>query len=369
MVRTRGSASTQWQIPAANINTSSNTKTGQVAGDIGLKGSAKTEQVAGDIGIKGSAKTEQVAGDIGLKGSASNTNEDMAMELCEYERKRLENIARNAARLADLGLANTVVKMFGKRAAAEDAVIRPQKRKRISIPPQPTSAPTRSSLRLASINQADHSKDEVIGRPRKSRECQPSDTRARGDMTPTPDSLTQDQKMLYEELRKWRQAAALRLYRCSDPSTVCTNRTLCELVQYQPRDEAALLDIWGLGAKRIKLFGAEILSLLPCIKRDGTCDADTPEALPSKPDELTAAEREAYEDLREFRKSQAETLSLEAYKICQNRTLCELVRSLPRTLEALPEVWGLGEVRIAAYGEDLLEVLNRHRDAIAQESS
>jgi ATP-dependent DNA helicase RecQ len=46
-----------------------------------------------------------------------------------------------------------------------------------------------------------------------------------------------------------------------------------------------------------------------------------------------------------------------AYMVCPDRTLEQLARARPATLEALADIHGLGEVKIQRFGEALLAAL------------
>ena len=46
-----------------------------------------------------------------------------------------------------------------------------------------------------------------------------------------------------------------------------------------------------------------------------------------------------------------------AYMVCPDKTLEHLARERPATLEALNTIHGLGESKIASFGEELLQAL------------
>ena len=103
------------------------------------------------------------------------------------------------------------------------------------------------------------------------------------------------------------------------------------------------------------------------------------DAWPEEPAELDDSEFEVFAALRRWRLKRKRELDIEAYKICQNRTLCELVRrrrndaswatgaesgdqdaSSSKT-EDLVECWGIGPSKAApsGFGHEMLEVLGR----------
>ena len=68
-----------------------------------------------------------------------------------------------------------------------------------------------------------------------------------------------------------------------------------------------------------------------------------------------------YEALREERFQLAKKQDVPAYVIAPDRTLMELALFQPRSLEELRLAHGMGPARIAAHGEALFAVLQKHR--------
>jgi ribonuclease D len=77
------------------------------------------------------------------------------------------------------------------------------------------------------------------------------------------------------------------------------------------------------------------------------------------PRPLTEDERQAVALLKKWRLAKASEENLPAYMICPDRTLEHLVMERPATLEALNSIHGLGQSKIARYGGEILEALNR----------
>lgn len=75
------------------------------------------------------------------------------------------------------------------------------------------------------------------------------------------------------------------------------------------------------------------------------------------PRPLTDEERKAVVSLKRWRFAKSTELNVPAYMICPDRTLEHLVMERPATLEALNSIHGLGESKIARFGEELLEAL------------
>ena len=100
---------------------------------------------------------------------------------------------------------------------------------------------------------------------------------------------------------------------------------------------------------------------------------------PKEPEQLDDHEFQVYASLRAWRLRRKNELEIEPYKICQNRTLCELIRKKRNdstfltdqgdqnnTVEdQLLSVWGIGPSKAAegGFGWEMLEVLNAEDNA------
>lgn len=72
---------------------------------------------------------------------------------------------------------------------------------------------------------------------------------------------------------------------------------------------------------------------------------------------LTAEEKLVVARLKKWRLALSNQQRVPAYMICPDKTLEHLARSRPATLDALKNVYGLGESKVARFGGDLLEAL------------
>jgi len=83
---------------------------------------------------------------------------------------------------------------------------------------------------------------------------------------------------------------------------------------------------------------------------------------PQKAPSLQGVEMEAFSRLRELRTRLAKNESLPPYCIFHDRTLREMAKILPATLEEFLRVSGVGEVTMNKYGDAFLGLLNQIRD-------
>ena len=156
------------------------------------------------------------------------------------------------------------------------------------------------------------------------------------------------------------------------PYTVFEERTAREIATYRPRDEAALLATWGMGETRARWFGADLLALVRAWEGEHP-DAS---AAPPRPEPKTSSRRRAaeareagpevafddplYERLREWRRARSRSEGVPAYTFFTDRSARELAARRPASREALLGVWGLGDARVEAFGDELLALIRDH---------
>ncbi|MDZ7803050.1 DNA helicase RecQ [Thiohalophilus sp.] len=79
-------------------------------------------------------------------------------------------------------------------------------------------------------------------------------------------------------------------------------------------------------------------------------------------------DKQLFEALRALRRQLAETQGVPPYVVFHDATLMELVERRPQTLEQLADIAGLGERKIAAYGQAVLDLLAQHRNPPSERS-
>ena len=91
-------------------------------------------------------------------------------------------------------------------------------------------------------------------------------------------------------------------------------------------------------------------------RRSAAAGADAGSAL-LEAAELSAADAAVFEQLRAWRGATAREQSLPAYTVFQNATLRAIAIARPATLAELAEINGVGEAKLAKYGEAVLDLL------------
>ncbi len=76
----------------------------------------------------------------------------------------------------------------------------------------------------------------------------------------------------------------------------------------------------------------------------------------------TEREERLWQALRRWRKGRADEHNVPAYAVCSDKTLRELVERRPENARELTRIYGLGELKLARYGNDLLALLQENRE-------
>jgi ATP-dependent DNA helicase RecQ len=77
----------------------------------------------------------------------------------------------------------------------------------------------------------------------------------------------------------------------------------------------------------------------------------------------TEADQTLYTNLRVARGVLAKSQNVAAYVIFHDKTLIELAKNKPSTLEAMLDINGIGETKLKRYGQPLLDVINQSENA------
>ena len=150
------------------------------------------------------------------------------------------------------------------------------------------------------------------------------------------------------------------------PYMVFEERTAREVATYRPSGDAALLEIWGMGQRRVQWFGDRMLALVSEWERANP-DAAPPPARPAPASRQRSApvgpgpevpfDDPLFQRLREWRRERATRDGVPAYTLFTDRSARELTVHRPADRAALADVWGFGDARIAAIGDELLDLL------------
>ena len=157
------------------------------------------------------------------------------------------------------------------------------------------------------------------------------------------------------------------------PYTVFEERTARDIATWRPRTSSDLDAVWGMGVTRIRWFGDRLLALVAKWEANHP-DADAPprrQPAPrnrrrTSPTATVPAEPEVsfndplFEYLRAWRRERAQQDGVPAYRIFSDRTARALAATKPRDHAALATIPGMGDLRIATLGDELLALIATH---------
>ena len=72
----------------------------------------------------------------------------------------------------------------------------------------------------------------------------------------------------------------------------------------------------------------------------------------------TEREERLWQALRKWRQERARTEEIPAYMVCGDKTLRDIVEKMPRGLDGLRNIYGLGEAKMDKFGDEILEILD-----------
>jgi len=74
--------------------------------------------------------------------------------------------------------------------------------------------------------------------------------------------------------------------------------------------------------------------------------------------DLTETEQSIVSALKIWRKDRATEMNIPEFMVCHNATLMTLARERPHNIDGLSKIKGLGDQKIARYGDDIVAILN-----------
>lgn len=163
--------------------------------------------------------------------------------------------------------------------------------------------------------------------------------------------LPRSQMAVVRELYLVRDALARR--RDLPAFRIFTDKALIELAQLRPRRPVDLDTVRGLAAGQARRYGD---SILDAIARGEQARPPAPPRRRPPPDQ---AIQDRYETLHTWRKERAAERGVESDVIMPRETLWALARQVPRQIEELDNIPGLGPWRRTEYGDELIALLRR----------
>jgi ribonuclease D len=154
------------------------------------------------------------------------------------------------------------------------------------------------------------------------------------------------------KLHLFREAEAERLDR--PPFKILSDETLVAIAKARPASLAELKDVPAISPTNVQRWGS---ALLEAVTHASTLGLPPPPASNGASD----IARARHEALRKWRKQRAAERGVESDVILNRDALWQIAQRAPRTLGELRDIPELGELRLAKYGEEILQVvMNAH---------
>jgi len=165
-----------------------------------------------------------------------------------------------------------------------------------------------------------------------------------------PSALTRRQMATLREVYLLRDEIARR--ENVPPVRVVTNPVLVELARIAPTHVRDLPTIRGFSERQARVYGEDLLTAV-------MKGQSTPLPRPPVDEPIDAVLVERYTQLQNWRKGRAAARDLDASLIVPRPALWELARIMPRTVEDMGVIPGLGPWRLKQYGEELLTLISK----------
>lgn len=183
-------------------------------------------------------------------------------------------------------------------------------------------------------------------------------------------------EQLFEKLREWRLEKARQQGVAA--FIILYNRTLEEICRVRPRSRAELLQVSGIGDRKLADYGKDILEVvgshtgLAPAREQPVVTTQSPPALSKNSDTtptVTSPTSALHEALRQWRLETARVKQVPPYIIFNNRTLEELALHRPASESELLQVNGFGPRRLEQYGQDVLQLVQSHLESVGNGES
>lgn len=165
-----------------------------------------------------------------------------------------------------------------------------------------------------------------------------------------PSALTRRQMAILRETYLLRDQIARR--ENVPPVKVVTNPVLVELSKIAPTHPRDLPSIRGFSERQARVYGEDFLKAVAKGQ-----SAPLPRPLVDEPIDPVLVER--YTQLQNWRKGRAAARDLDASLIVPRPALWELARLMPRTVDEMGVINGLGPWRLKQYGDELLTLISK----------
>ncbi|WP_100407635.1 HRDC domain-containing protein [Bacillus solitudinis] len=149
------------------------------------------------------------------------------------------------------------------------------------------------------------------------------------------------------------------------PYHVFTNKILDDILEKKPSTAEELLQIEGIGPKKIEEFGHDILAII-LNKRNIESQPDlvkeqsAPLHISPPVAEVNVTSTDKLKvSLTEYRTKYSRKLGVKPFYIFTNKTLEALLEKKPKTIEDLLKIDGFGPKKVEEFGQDIVLLINK----------
>ncbi len=185
---------------------------------------------------------------------------------------------------------------------------------------------------------------------------------------PVPPALDASGKLLFKQLRKWRNITGTESQFDQDFFLSISNKALFSVAYLRPQTKNELIEACGIDPSTADKYGAEILSV---VVDTPFVESDTAKPVSKRKRnrirvkkklvefvDLGQSAQDLFECLRTWRNDKAMESQFPNYCIVSNRALSSIAHLLPKTIDDLSNVYGVGSVIAEKYGEEIITIVN-----------
>ncbi|WP_241494695.1 HRDC domain-containing protein [Bacillus coahuilensis] len=137
------------------------------------------------------------------------------------------------------------------------------------------------------------------------------------------------------------------------PYYIFTNKIVDSLLERKPQTANQLLDIEGIGQKKVEEFGEDIVSIL---NKNESPEGKKPFTTVKNQSESKSRE-EIKSALIAFRTRRSKELNVKPYYIFKNTTLESILDKRPTTIHELLEIEGIGPKKAEEFGQEIVSII------------
>lgn len=143
------------------------------------------------------------------------------------------------------------------------------------------------------------------------------------------------------------------------PFRVMNNQALLAIAEHAPRSVQALSELSGVSPRQARRIGDGVMQALADARENGPITR-LPQ-LPAKDGTggMSFEEVELYDDLKAWRRKQAERLGFDASLVLNRHALARLAKDAPKTVDALAAVDGIVDWQVERFGQALVDRIAR----------